>query len=83
MQIKVLYKYTRPDGGITTAMTPPQGEYLTVYRLIADDGMFLQKDGGDLFKVIDVEDVSGWQRGLLKKQSPNPNKNLNHLAYLW
>ena len=64
MIIKPLYKYTRPDGGETVSTTPPECEYITLYRLIADEGMVLQKDGGEWQQVVDVTDVEGWVEGI-------------------
>lgn len=72
MQVKVLYKYTRPDGGITHSTTIPSGEYLTLYRLIADEGLWLQKDGGIPIKMIDVEDVTGWVEGIVEEIPEEP-----------
>ena len=64
MIVKPLYKYTRPDGGETVSTTPPECEYITLYRLIADEGMVLQKDGGEWQQVVDVTDVEGWVEGI-------------------
>ena len=64
MIIKPLYKYTRPDGGETVSTTLPECEYITLYRLIADEGMVLQKDGGEWQQVVDVTDVEGWVEGI-------------------
>lgn len=77
MQVKVMYKYTRPGGGVTISTAPPEGDYLTIYRLIADGEYGLQKDDGPIYKVIDVEDVSGWVEGVIpepaEEEQPNPS----------
>lgn len=60
MQIINLYKYTRPDGGVTVSPVRPEGEYEPMYRLVADEGMALTKDGENLTSCADVESVIGW-----------------------
>ena len=60
MQIINLYKYTRPDGGVTVSPVRPEGEYEPMYRLVADEGMVLTKDGENLTSCADVESVIGW-----------------------
>ena len=60
MQIIDLYKYTRPDGGVTVSPVRPEGEYEPMYRLVADEGMALTKDGENLTSCADVENVEGW-----------------------
>ena len=81
MRIKTLYQYTRPDGGMTIATAPPEGEYLNLYRLIADDGMVLQKDGGEWFQTIDVEDATGWVEGI-PVEPEVPEEEPKELVYL-
>lgn len=60
MQIINLYKYTRPDGGVTVSPVRPEGEYEPMYRLVAAEGMALTKDGENLTSCADVESVIGW-----------------------
>ena len=60
MQIINLYRYTRPDGGVTVSPVKPEGEYEPMYRLVADEGMALTKDGENLTSCADVESVVGW-----------------------
>lgn len=64
MIIKPVYKYTRSDGGETVSPIAPECEYITLYRLIADEGMVLQKNGGEWQQVVDVDDVEGWVEGV-------------------
>ena len=54
MQIINLYRYTRPDGGVTVSPVKPEGEYEPMYRLVADEGMALTKDGENLTSCADV-----------------------------
>lgn len=61
MTIFNLYRYERADGGITVSpVEPPEGtEYIIKYRLIADEGMLLQKD--DITTpCVDTDEVEGW-----------------------
>ena len=60
MQIINLYRYTRPDGGVSVSPVRPEGEYEPMYRLVADEGMALTKDGENLTSCADVESTEGW-----------------------
>ena len=61
MQIKTLYKYKRPDGGFTVSPTKPEGvEYSEKFRIIADEGKLLTKDGEHTTPCIDVDNTDGW-----------------------
>lgn len=60
MQIINLYKYQRADGGTTVSPVKPEGEYTEMYRLFADEGKALTKDGVDLYPCVDTETVDGW-----------------------
>lgn len=60
MQTVRLYRYERPEGGITTSLNQPEGvEYTIKHRLIADEGKLLSKDGIET-PCIDTDDVTGW-----------------------
>lgn len=82
MIIKPLYKYTRPDGGETISTTPPECEYITLYRLIADEGMILQKNGGEWVSIIDVTDIDGWVEGVPVEDPDEPEPEQKILAFL-
>lgn len=59
MQIIPLYRYARPDGGITVSPIKPEGVYEDAFRLVADEGYILVN--GDRNAVcIDVDSVEGW-----------------------
>lgn len=60
MQIIKLYRYNRPDGGITTSPVKPDCDYTEKFRLVADEGMELAK--GDIRTTcIDTDDADGWE----------------------
>lgn len=60
MQTITLYRYTRPDGGVSTSPVKPDTAYYTVkYRLIADDGRALT-DGTIIAGCVDVDSPNGW-----------------------
>lgn len=59
MQTITLYRYVRPDGGVTTSPVKPNGEYTEMYRLIADDGKAVT-DGKTTAACIDVSSPDGW-----------------------
>jgi hypothetical protein len=60
MQTITLYKYQRADGGTTISPVKPECEYTEMYRLVADEGKALTKDGVDLFPCVDTDTVDGW-----------------------
>lgn len=60
MQTITLYKYTREDGGVTVSPAKPNTDYTEMYRLVADEGKALTRDGVNLTSCTDVEDTDGW-----------------------
>ena len=61
MQIKTLYRFKRADGGITVSPTKPENASFTEeFRLIADEGKLLTKDGEHTTPCIDIESSEGW-----------------------
>lgn len=60
MQTVILYRYSRPDGGITTSPVKPNGDYTEMYRLVADEGKALTNDGVNFTSCIDVASADGW-----------------------
>ena len=60
MQIINLYKYQRADGGTTISPIKPNREYVPMYRLVADEGKELTKDGVNTTNCTDVESTDGW-----------------------
>lgn len=59
MQTITLYRYVRPDGGITTSPVKPGAEYAEMYRLIADEGKALT-DGVTITACTDTSDPYIW-----------------------
>lgn len=59
MQVINLFRYNRPDGGVTVSPVKPDGEYTELFRLVADEGMALT-DGNTVTTCIDTEDVTAW-----------------------
>lgn len=60
MQIITLYKYVRADGGITVSPVKPGGEYIEMYRLVAEEDKVLT-DGKIETYCIDVDSADGWE----------------------
>ena len=56
MQKITLYRYTRPDGGVTVSPVKPEGECAELYRLTADEGMALT-DGTVFAFCVDTENA--------------------------
>ena len=73
MQIIDLYKYTRPDGGVSVSPVKPEGEYAPMYRLVADEGMALTKDGEHLTSCADVNSTEGWYEVEMPEEEPDDN----------
>ena len=60
MQKITLYRYSRPDGGVTNSPVKPENEeYTTRYRLIADEGKTLV-NGDITAECIDTDSAEGW-----------------------
>ena len=62
MKIKQLYTYKRADGGTTVTPNKPEGVAYTTnaYRIIADEGKAVTKDGVNLYACIDTDTTEGW-----------------------
>jgi len=60
MEIKKLYKYTRPDGGTSTSPVQPDGEYVEMVRLVADEGKVLTKNNIEFYACVDTDSSEGW-----------------------
>lgn len=59
MQTITLYRYTRPDGGISVSPIKPNVEYTEMVRLVADEGKALT-DGTNTTTCTDVSSAEGW-----------------------
>jgi hypothetical protein len=60
MKVIPLYKFIRPDGGVTVSPIKPEGEYSEMFRLVADEGMIL-KNGDVETTCTDVLSADGWE----------------------
>lgn len=60
MQIIPLYRYNRPDGGVTVSPVKPERECTELFRLVADDGMVLI-DGLTITTCTDTSESEKWQ----------------------
>lgn len=59
MSIIPLYRYTRPNGGVTVSPIKPDTEYAELCRLVADEGMAIT-NGVIITDCIDVDSADGW-----------------------
>ena len=59
MQIKPLYRFKRPSGGITVSPIKPDCEYTEKVRLIADEGKALT-NGETVAPCVDTDTAEGW-----------------------
>ena len=60
MKVIDLYKYSRPDGGVTVSTIEPTCEYTRMIRLVADEGKALTLDGVSFSVSSDVNSTDGW-----------------------
>lgn len=55
-----IYRYKRPDGGVTVSPIEPNCEYTEGVRLVADKGKLITKNGIDFYTVKDENSAEGW-----------------------
>ena len=60
MIVKELYCYEREAGKITVSPEKPDCDYTHKFRLIAEEGEELTKDGENFTTCIDVDSTEGW-----------------------
>ena len=60
MQTITLYRYIRPNGGVTVSTVKPDAEYTELTRLFADDGYILTDDGVNYTSCIDTDYPVAW-----------------------
>lgn len=60
MQRITLYRYNRPDGGVTVSPVKPDREYTELFRLITDEGMELT-DGFTFSICVDTDNPEAWE----------------------
>ena len=59
MTIRTMYRYEREPGKVTVSTEKPENkEYTETYRVIADDGKLVTKDGENFFICTDVDDCT-------------------------
>ena len=54
-----LYRYIRPDGGVTVSTVKPDSEYTELTRLVADEG-YIMTDGVHYTSCIDTDYPDAW-----------------------
>lgn len=59
MQKINLYRFIRPDGGVTVSPVMPDSEYTELFRLVADDGMTLA-NGETVTPCTDTDKPEAW-----------------------
>ena len=59
METIKLYRFIRPDGGVSVSPVKPDGEYTELFRLVADEGMVLT-DGETVTSCTDTDNPSAW-----------------------
>jgi hypothetical protein len=59
MEKITLYRFNRPDGGVSVSPVKPDGDYTELFRLVADEGMVLT-DGKTVTSCTDTENPGAW-----------------------
>ena len=59
MQTIPLYRYTRPDGGVTVSTVKPDTDYIELTRMVADEGYTLT-NGETVTSCIDTDNPAAW-----------------------
>ena len=59
MQKINLYRFIRPDGGVTVSTVKPNGDYTELSRLVADEGYILT-DGEHFTPCTDTDNPGAW-----------------------
>lgn len=73
MQKITLYRYARPDGGVSVSPVKPDGEYTKLTRLIADERMELT-DGTTRTTCIDTDTPDAWQEVKAEETGADPDE---------
>lgn len=60
MQIIPMYRYTRPDGGVSVSPVKPDTEYAASYRIVADEGKMVTMGGVKTYSCVDTDSLDGW-----------------------
>lgn len=59
MQTIPLYRYIRPDGGVTVSPVKPDTDYVAMCRLVAEAGCILT-NGEDTTVCVDTDNPNEW-----------------------
>lgn len=70
MRNKTLYRYTRNDKGVTVSPIEPKVSYETLYRVIADEGMVLVRNGETCGRVVDTASPEEWSEVCAETNEP-------------
>lgn len=81
MQTITLYRYTRPDGGVTTSPIKPDTPFDLRYRLIADEGKALT-DGTTVTECTDTDKPDAWTEIDAPEDDPNAATEADYQAAL-
>lgn len=60
MQKITIYRFTRPDGGVSVSPLKPDTEYTELARLVADEGRTLT-DGVRQAECVDTDNPDAWE----------------------
>lgn len=63
MQKVTVYRYSRPDGGMSVSPVKPDTEYTELFRLVAEEGRTLT-DGVTETTCVDTDNPDAWEEVL-------------------
>lgn len=67
MQKITLYRFNRPNGGVTVSPVKPDVSYTELFRLIAEDGCTLT-NGVDHVEIVDTDNPDTWEEELAETE---------------
>jgi len=68
MQKFPVYRYTRPDGGVSISPVKPDTEYTELFRLVADEGRTLT-DGVRHVECVDTDNPDAWEEEITAEEA--------------
>ena len=68
MQKFTVYRYTRPDGGVSVSTVKPETRYTELYRLVAEEGRTLT-DGVTVCECVDTDNPDAWEEILTDSEA--------------
>lgn len=82
MITKELYCFEREEGKVTVSTEKPDCDFTLRYRLIAEEGKALTKDGENFTSCVDVESIDGWYETATRVAGINVASEVDYITAL-